>query len=188
MELDMDSLYQDFQDRQMERDPVGRSRLKSRKLKKDSEGADYDEWTGVDDDVKPADSGSDDSDKDVLMTDSESESEAVPLTGRAKTFFDNPVFSDLPAKTVKKKGIFDKEMEDVSSDEDDHVMGTGSDDEDEIRLLNTRGQIKKKKNAAAEFKPLKKGKKGEDDGNKVEVVPVAIGSRDQELADGMCFG
>lgn len=146
----MDTLYEDFKCRQMGKDPVGLTREERKQasaLEKSNLKEKFQEWYGIEYD-KEKDAGlaedeeiSNASDDDVLLTDSESETEA--LSTRAKTFFDNPIFS-----SVKKteSGLFDKEMDmDSESDESDQ----------EIRQMNTRG------------------KRHVEDSDEVEVVPAA---------------
>jgi len=139
LEADMDSLFEDFKNRQMEKDPAGRTRADKRQLKREEKGSlkeQFEEWYGIEyDKRKPAtasskdDEGAADSDEDVLITDSESENEA--LSGRARTFFDNPVFKTLKQRG-SSEGLFDTEREVSSEDEDS---------DEEIRKMNSRERV-----------------------------------------------
>lgn len=193
MEADMDMLYEDFKTRQMDRDPVGRSRAEKRQRKAEN-GTDYEEWYGADDDsakankeeINNSDRDDDDEDEDVLMTDSDSETEK-PISGRAKTFFSNPIFSELASQAKPKaRGKFERELDSISSDEESaeetlHVESCSEDEE--IRRMNSKGQKKQKDATNGVISSKSKNKDEEKTG--IEVVPLEKEAvADEDLSDG----
>ncbi|KAL3895669.1 MAG: hypothetical protein SGCHY_004559 [Lobulomycetales sp.] len=192
MEADMDMLYEDFKTRQMDRDPVGRSRAEKRQRKAEN-GTDYEEWYGADDDsakankeeINNSDRDDDDEDEDVLMTDSDSETEK-PISGRAKTFFSNPIFSELASQAKPKaRGKFERELDSISSDEESaeetlHVESCSEDEE--IRRMNSKGQKKQKDATNGVISSKSKNKDEEKTG--IEVVPLEKEAvADEDLSD-----
>lgn len=178
MEKELESLYDHYQNRILEKDPLAHKREQKKKNKANGLKAEFDNWYGVEYDSTLKNNGSvltsnkidingdevvgnNEDEEDLLLTDSESESEEPlepkNLSKRARTFFDNPVFKSLEAadsedKPVKKskktisappKGLFDMEIDDMSDDEDIIKMNADKQDQMDVDQVESDDEEKK---------------------------------------------
>jgi AdoMet-dependent rRNA methyltransferase SPB1 len=164
-ETDLNRLYENFKQSQMERDPIAHARAekKESKLKaKKNLKEQFNEWYGVEydkkkseanqsgDGVGSASSASDENDvgdEDLLFTDSESENgdpfDQSKMSDRAKTFFDNAVFKSLDSETHEEIGDQKRKRSAPKSLFEKELELLSSDEEDdEIRKMNSKKKRK----------------------------------------------
>ncbi|KAI8894497.1 Spb1 C-terminal domain-containing protein [Globomyces pollinis-pini] len=151
LEADMDTLYDEYERRKIERNPS----LKVKKVKAASEA--FEEWYGLEADAAmklpkksktteydSSDDSSSEEDEGELTIPANKREDETPLSKKAKLFFDNPVFSSLGSEKDDEgfdddTGLFDDEMvmkrvkkdkkntkivnTDLDSDDDDNNKG-----------------------------------------------------------------
>lgn len=151
LERDLDNLYEQYQDRQEERD----SKLRAKKARKEYEA---DEWEGFSGSDKDSDGESDDESSEAQNKSSISSArpQSKDLSNNAALFFDQDIFQGLGEEDVD-------EDEEEDEDEDEDEDGDEEEEDSAIELQEDEGRGAKQSAKKQESKNAKdKKKKGED--------------------------
>ncbi|KAJ3090834.1 AdoMet-dependent rRNA methyltransferase spb1 [Quaeritorhiza haematococci] len=165
LENQMESLYEEYMARKLEKNPLEKVKEEKKKRKLLEDSNKEEEWYGIDYELNKLKrkreedgygSSSDEDDlegsngeQDVESEDEEEEEESAQLSKRARNFFDNPLFKDMDgvldaksdakkkkSKKEKQKGLFDQDMEDVDDDEDDDHVPSKEDDDGDFEVVS----------------------------------------------------